>query len=643
MAARKRKKLQGSSLTGNAHLADSCISLLQIRDHTRRQLGKILDEVPGRRACVFDESLFGPLGCVVPGSLFKDHACDKMDKLREEEIKTSYESIIYLVRPLMKNAKWIAKHIKEHRRSLQSKKYYLVFVPRSATLCERLLKTEGVFGECTIKELPLQIIPLDKDVITHCHQDSFRELYLEGDTTVLFDVATSLLRLQHLFGLTPEVHVKGDMAWRVVSIMERMRREQPNVYSCDSANPVITKLILLDRNVDMITPLLTPRTYEGLLDYVYGIKNCTIELVDTKDATKEASKPEKAKPKKMCLNSSDLIFKHVRDVNFDALSSIFKQMASRIKQGYDKRHGMDSISEINSFMKQFKGLRQDHDLLEKHINLADKIAAQHIRGPHFQRIARHEYSLLSGIAHPTGESAEDFVEECIGRMRPLALVLRLLGLITLTVGGISASKFQSLKRDILQTYGYQHIFTLMSMERHGLLRKLEGFKRFVQNTSAYANLKRSLNLICDGDSMDMSNPGRLGANDINCVGSGYAPLSVRLVEAATKPNGWRTMESEMSELPGRFIPLYLQRNPEDDEKAHHAEHQKTQSQTNPKAKVALVVFIGGVTFAEISAIRMLERRDSNQWRFIVLTTDMLKGGKFMENFLSKIVDKQLLF
>jgi len=638
MAGRKRKKLPVTSLTGNIHLADSCLSLMLIRDHTRRQLGKILDEVPGRRVCVFDESLFGPLGCVVPGSLFKDHAVDKMDKLREEEIKTSYESIIYLVRPLMKNAKLIAKHIREYRRAQQMKKYYLVFIPRRKTVCERVLKTEGVFGEVTIKELPLQIIPLDKDVITHCHQNSFTELYLEGDTNVLFDVSSALLTLQHLFGLIPDIHAKGDMAWKVVRIMERMRREQPNIYSCDSANPVITKLILLDRTVDMITPVLTPRTYEGLLDYVYGINHCTITVADN-DGKKESGKQEKAKPKKMCLNSSDPIFKHVRDVNFEALSSIFKQMASRIQEGYDKRHGMDSISEINSFMKQFKGLRQDHDLLTKHINLADKIAAQHISLPHFQRIVRHEYALLSGNAHPTGESAEDFVEECIGRMRPLPLVLRLLSLITLTVGGVSANRYQSLKRDILQTYGYKHIFTLINMERYGLLRKLEGFKRFVQNTSTYASLRKSLNLICDRDNMDMSNPEKLGANDINCVGSGYAPLSVRLVEAATKPNGWRPLENVMAQLPGRLLPLYQQFNPDDEEKIDNTErHQMTQNLNNPKAKVALVVFIGGVTFSEISGIRMLERRDSNQWRFIVLTTDMIKGGNFMENFITKVAD-----
>jgi hypothetical protein len=36
----------------------------------------------------------------------------------------------------------------------------------------------------------------------------------------------------------------------------------------------IDSLIILDRHVDMITPLLTQLTYEGLVDELIGIKNC---------------------------------------------------------------------------------------------------------------------------------------------------------------------------------------------------------------------------------------------------------------------------------------------------------------------------------------------------------------------------------
>ena len=36
----------------------------------------------------------------------------------------------------------------------------------------------------------------------------------------------------------------------------------------------IDSLIIIDRRVDLITPLLTQLTYEGLVDELFGIKNC---------------------------------------------------------------------------------------------------------------------------------------------------------------------------------------------------------------------------------------------------------------------------------------------------------------------------------------------------------------------------------
>ncbi len=37
--------------------------------------------------------------------------------------------------------------------------------------------------------------------------------------------------------------------------------------------PVFDTLLLLDRNVDLLTPLATQLTYEGLIDEIYGINN----------------------------------------------------------------------------------------------------------------------------------------------------------------------------------------------------------------------------------------------------------------------------------------------------------------------------------------------------------------------------------
>ena len=54
-------------------------------------------------------------------------------------------------------------------------------------------------------------------------------------------------------------------------MMIRKKRE-----AADSENQVssqIDSLLLIDREVDLLTPLFTQLTYEGLIDELYGIQN----------------------------------------------------------------------------------------------------------------------------------------------------------------------------------------------------------------------------------------------------------------------------------------------------------------------------------------------------------------------------------
>lgn len=53
--------------------------------------------------------------------------------------------------------------------------------------------------------------------------------------------------------------------------MLRMKREFAGTQN--QILPVFDTLLLLDRNVDLLTPLATQLTYEGLIDEIYGITN----------------------------------------------------------------------------------------------------------------------------------------------------------------------------------------------------------------------------------------------------------------------------------------------------------------------------------------------------------------------------------
>lgn len=52
-----------------------------------------------------------------------------------------------------------------------------------------------------------------------------------------------------------------------------MRKKREAADSENQVSPQIDSLLLIDREVDLLTPLFTQLTYEGLIDELYGIQN----------------------------------------------------------------------------------------------------------------------------------------------------------------------------------------------------------------------------------------------------------------------------------------------------------------------------------------------------------------------------------
>ena len=54
-----------------------------------------------------------------------------------------------------------------------------------------------------------------------------------------------------------------------------MRKKREAADSENQVSPQIDTLLLIDRNVDLLPPLFTQLTYEGLIDELYGIHHST--------------------------------------------------------------------------------------------------------------------------------------------------------------------------------------------------------------------------------------------------------------------------------------------------------------------------------------------------------------------------------
>ena len=115
------------------------------------------------------------------------------------------------------------------------------FVPQRCALCEQILKDTGVLQRISIREYPLDLIPLDSDLLS---------LELEGAGPSMSDPANSgvgggdwnadpggalgtgvavvthsLQRLQAMFGTIPNVLGQGPNSRAVLQRLMRLRRE----------------------------------------------------------------------------------------------------------------------------------------------------------------------------------------------------------------------------------------------------------------------------------------------------------------------------------------------------------------------------------------------------------------------------------
>jgi hypothetical protein len=85
------------------------------------------------------------------------------------------------------------------------------------------------------------------------------------------------MTLQALFGPIARVSGQGKAARQVIDLLKRLRAEQGQQTEVTSSG--IDHLLLIDRGVDLLSPLATQLTYEGLIDEVFGVNNSEYYIV----------------------------------------------------------------------------------------------------------------------------------------------------------------------------------------------------------------------------------------------------------------------------------------------------------------------------------------------------------------------------
>ncbi|KAK0404597.1 hypothetical protein QR680_017531 [Steinernema hermaphroditum] len=581
----------------------------------KRELMQILASIDGEKDLIVQPHLMRPLDKIASMTLLQQHNCSRVQQLQPGANLVWGDSVVhrlYLVRPSVS----IAKVISEHIRAEPTKRYSVAFVDRKCNACEREFEKNGVFGLIDQYELQLSFLPIESDLFSlEIPQSNFRH-----DAGNVYSLAKSLWQLQSLYGMIPAIYGIGKLSQQTNTIMKKLYLEigEPR----PSPDRPISHCFLFDRNVDPITPLLTACTYESMINDTFGIY-CGKTTFGS-DVTDRLRQKEGNKPKVTALDNNDEVFSAVRNKHIGAVSQFLSAKTKSVQEGFDKATNLKKVAEFKSFVSsELRPLKQQQKLLELHICVCEVIFDGN-------KGISERLSLEHALVNGTVDSNEVFayLEMAMCKQQDLWSVLQLACIWSITHNGIPSKQYSQFRSQFLRAYGYDLLPLFHSLMVNNFLVQRDltaSLPAIIRNSSPSATattdkptfgfLAKRLNLLTTVKSGETNGTNAKAPNSMNYVFSGaYTPMFCQLV-SDTVASGWNTANLKKTFGSTVFC----------EENVLSSANRRPDCRAQ---KAILVVFIGGVTYAEVAALRIFAH--SKNFRLIVAATHIIDRYAFLK-------------
>ena len=460
-----------------------------------------------------------------------------------------------------------------------------------------------------IANFNVDLIPIDLDLLSLEKENNIKEIYIDKNYSCISDFANAVVKLETCFGKIKYKYIKGDLAKKFCDLVGEKEKENNIKLGTDE----ILGMVVFDRSVDFLTLMTTNNTCEGLIDENIGINLGKIKvknsLLNTNVPSKIKIDPNKEVP--YCLTSDkNPLFCSISCMrHFDALKYIneiknyYKQLMANNKSSKKIIDDNKAIKEVGNYVGKIQ-----NDLFRAQ-NLINYVVDLLYEGEH-KRYLSNEQPLLSG---EIPNNLYLYYEEFLYEKKDLITLIKLMIIESLTQNGISG--YQKLKKEMLNIFGFQKIFLFRDLEELGWLKEKQTSLKNIMDFN-YAQLFEKFELL-----NKQYNPSLI--NDCSYVLNGYCPLSLKIIEKAVYGQ-WGTILDILKKIPGAID------FPKDESVISNPEKDNN---------IMLIVFVGGVTYTEIAAIRVLNRlfnEDHLKGRkkkiqFIILTTSILNSKKILEN------------
>uniref|UniRef100_A0A1B6LIA7 Vacuolar protein sorting-associated protein 33B n=1 Tax=Graphocephala atropunctata TaxID=36148 RepID=A0A1B6LIA7_9HEMI len=578
---------------------------------SQKRLGEMLNKIPGLKDFIIDPVLIKPLERIIGVSQLRFHGIDKIFKLDYgSTIPTTNSQVVYFVQSDLVTAKHICDQINAQLRNTNNPSFHIILIPQKLISISNLLEEEGVLGHVTLYGFQWEMIQFDGNILSLQLDSFYRKTFLDQDQLFLPCVARSIWGLQMLYGKPSMTFLQGKHAAVVDQQMDVLFESygEPEKDLSD-----ISCFVVVDRDIDYPSVLLTPGTYTSLLHEVFGIKSGVLDFsLESQNKTRGGR----------LLSSGEEIYSQIKHKHFSDVFGFLSKVAKNLQEL--KPTANMNVADLKRNTQELPNALALKSSLAYHISACEGIIGK--MGPRFERTQAAEQRMLEGWGRKENIS---YLEDCIamklgGKLSPL----RLLCLQSVTQDGLTADEIHSLKVQYLHAYGYKHLTSFHNLDKLGLLtqhssgdatagvlsnatagalaNKVAHAVSLPTRRSAFYSLAHKLKLFPTAkDDYDLKNP-----KDMSYVFNGaYIPLVCQIVHMLIKRE---VVPEEVAKLvPNAKV--------------------KMDKPSDIGPRTFLVYFIGGVTYSEIAAFYLLEKLTGAQ--ILVAGTSIMNGNFLIESCL----------
>lgn len=592
-------------------LSKSCINLKLFRDDIRYEFEKIFTIAGGlyinNKSLVFDVDILSSINLLVEASQFRSWGITSFHYSNELILNTSNEHIIYIIRSHCAICNQILRHIIMSK----NKYHYVIFVSNMNTLCTKLFEKEITRLNISLLLLPITVIPIDNDILSMEYDNFIKDVVIDENLLPLSMVTKSLIDLQTKYGVIPCIQGIGEQSQFIIEEMLNLMKDNEEI----NIVPHIGRMIIIDRNCDYVTPLLTPLIYSGLLDDNMGINSNIIKTQhDNKDLLFK-------------VNMDDNVYDVLKDKRIDKVNKLLNEKLLAYSIERDNIDKNTDLKQISNSMNNIKILNNEYSLnsLKIHSKITQNIIEK-FNNQDNSEILELEQTLLNNSKK---SNILKFLLDMINSKKyTLERIIRIICLYCIVNDGIDNDIYNILNKQILEHFGngnkhYHYLFE--NLLKCGII-----YPKNIKYQGYWKANKKALHLLED---YDTESP-----KDISYIFGGYAPISCRIVEYALSTGlntliqqktknklfrGWKN-----NDVNNKLLKIGTNFHVTQD---YDINRLSSEQYINMKSTV-LIYFVGGITYSEIAALRFLTKMNSNK-HIVIATTKIINGNNFIKTLI----------